>query len=64
MKSRILNLAEQQSKEVRREVNRLVALARDGAQAKTKLIGKFMQELGESLNVLKKLELAWRVLDS
>ena len=64
MKSRILNLAEQQSKEVRREVNRLVALARDGAPAKTKLIGKFMQELGESLNVLKKLELAWRVLDS
>jgi len=38
VKSRILNLAEQQSKEVRREVNRLVALARDGAPAKTKLI--------------------------
>ena len=64
MKSRILNLAEQQSKEVRREVNRLVALARDGAPAKTKLIGKFMQELDESLNVHSKLEHEWSALDS
>ena len=51
VKSRILNLAEQQSKEVRREVNGLVALACDGAPAKTKLdLGSLCRVSRSSLN--------------